>query len=94
MKPALGQREEEEEQEEQEEEEEEEEQQQHVQTSHYLPPALSGTYPNSTSFLPNMAQNYSQQQLNSFFLHFCCVFSMKLGYDNETQPKFCQFEPP
>ena len=76
MKPALGQREEEEEQEEQEEEEveEEEEQQQHVQTSHYLPPALSGTYPNSTSFLPNMAQNYSQQQLNVFFVTFVVSF--------------------
>ena len=73
MKPALGQREEEEEQEEQE-EEEVEEQQQHVQTSHYLPPALSGTYPNSTTVLLNPTQNYFQHQWNSFFLNFVVSF--------------------
>ena len=54
--------------------EEEEEEEEHVQTTQYLPPTLSGSHLNSATFLPQSAQNYFQQQLNTFSDSFVLSF--------------------
>ena len=63
---------------------EEEEEEVHVQTSHYLPPTLSGTHLNLDTFLLRSAQNYFLQQLTSFCDHvfqFCCLSSFNCMYN-------------